>query len=305
MNVFKVSAFCVLAGAMVACTGNDEGTLVTPDPVAGFRYVNLVADTGAMDFRIIDVVANAPNQTSATFRTGGNPSGTTPNGFLPPYQAVLADGTPRHIRVFMSGSTPAIASTVMFDTTFTFTPNTNYTMYLYGYARTGQGGVKGLITTDALPTLAAGQFGVRVVHLAPAVTPTLAATNVDVFVDTLGAAVTPVGAATFANVAFGEVRPYLTRTARVAVATPAPGVPALNYRAAYTATGTLTPFVQADVPNGSTGTATVNPIAGDLVAGSVFSIVIVPPSVTGSTATNFATPSALFLVDGQPPRTAP
>ena len=305
MNVFKVSAFCVLAGAMVACTSNNDGTLVTPDPVAGFRYVNLVADTGAMDFRIIDVVTNAPNQVSATFRTGGNPGGASANGFLPPYQAVLADGTPRHVRVFMSGTTAAIASTIMFDTTFTFTPGSNYTMFLFGYARTGQGGLKAIITSDVVPTLAAGQFAVRVVHLAPTVAPSLAATRVDVFVDTLAAAATPVGTAQFANVAFGEVRAYLARTARVAVATPAPGVPALNYRAAYTATGTLTPFVQGDVPNGSTGTSTVNPIAGDLVAGSVFSIVIVPPSVTGSAATAFATPSAIFLVDGQPPRTAP
>lgn len=306
MRLFRVGILCALAGTFVACSGDDEGVLNTPDPVAGLRYVNLVSDTGAMDFRVVDVISNAPNQTAAAFRTGGNPSGVlTP--FLPPYQAVLADGSPRSIRVFMSSANQAVATTVMFDTTFTFTPGSNYTMYLYGTARTGTAGrcCSAIITEDITPaTLYADSFAVRVIHLAPSMAPTIASTTVDVFVDTLAAAAAPVGTPTFAAVTYGEVRPYVHRRTRAAVAGP-PAVAALNYRGAVTASSTLAPFVQADVPNGTAGNATTNPLAGDLVAGTAISIVIVPASVTGSQATAFATPSAIYLIDRHPPRTAP
>jgi len=303
MKLVRLLALGAMVAASAGCSRDTDGDLIALDPLSGLRYVNLVADTGAMDFRIIDIVGDAPNTVGATFRTGGAPNGVTnPSPTQPPYLPVRA-GT-RHIRVFMNGTSSAVASTIMFDTTFAFVANTNYTMFLYGYSRTGQGGVQAIITSDVVPTIAAGQFAVRVVHLAPSVSPTLGSTNVDVFVDTLAAAATPIGSAQFANVAFGEVRPYLTRTVRLAAAGP-PAVTAWNYRAAYTATATLTPFVQGDVPNGTVGTSTVNPAAGDLVAGSAFSIVLVPPSVTGSPATNFTTPSAIFLIDQKPPRTAP
>jgi len=134
--------------------------------------------------------------------------------------------------------------------------------------------------------------------------PTLASPTVDVFVDTLAAAAAPVGTPAFAAVAPGEVRAYVHRRSRVV----AGAVPALNYRSAIVATATLAPFIQADVPNGTTGTATSNPLAGDLVAGTAITIVITPASVVGSTAPQtaaFLVPTALFLIDRQPPRTAP
>ena len=40
MNLLKVGACCLLAGSIYACTGDTEGQILTPDPVAGFRYVN-------------------------------------------------------------------------------------------------------------------------------------------------------------------------------------------------------------------------------------------------------------------------
>ena len=306
MNLFRVSAVFLLAGALGACT-HDSTFIIAPDSVAGLRYVNLVPDTGAMDFRIIDVVSNAPNQVGATFRTGGAPSGV-PTTLLPPYQAV-ASGS-RHIRVFMNGTTAAVASTVMFDTTFTFASNNNYTLFLYGYSRTGSTPkLAALITKDSVPAIPAGQYAVRVVHLAPVMGATLpgvttATANVDVFVDTLTAATTPVGAATFANVQFGEVRPYVTKVARPAVGGANP-VPALAYRSAFSAQGTFTPFVASSLPAGVVGTSTTNPIAGYLTAGSAITVLLAPPSVAGSAATNFAAPVALYMIDAYPPRTAP
>jgi hypothetical protein len=300
MNVFKVSAFCVLAGAMVACTGNDTGTLVTPDPVAGFRYVNLVADTGSMDFRIIDVVTNAPNQVDAAFRTGGSPAGTTPNGFLPPYQGVLADGTPRHIRVFMTGTTAAIASTVMFDTTFNFTPGSNYTMFLYGYARTGQGGIRAVITTDAPTAPAAGKFSLRLLNLAqdltgnPGGVALASGYHVDGRVALTTSAVPAPGAASFVNSAFGDLSSYVsfdTSSSTTAAATTV-------YRIVLTSNGLTTPVAfQVQLPTGLRGSSTANPIAGSGVVGTSMTAVLVPRSIAGSAAPQAAAAAVSANID--------
>jgi hypothetical protein len=390
LRLFALSAIAVAA----ACAASTDGTLVTPDPLAGLRYVNLVADTGAVDFRVIDIVENAPNQVAAAFRTGGNPAGfTAPAGTMPWYQGVEA-GT-RHIRVFMNGTTAAVASQIVFDTVVTFTAGQNYTFYLYGYARTGQTPrVNALITTDAVQsiptattaitqtatsgtltsittttntivaasgswitqgvkvgdmvvltnhataannslrlgvaavtastitiasanliatavpdsaftlTIQSAKFAVRVIDLAASTagTVSLAGNVADVFVDTLGAAVTPpAGSAKFTTVNFFEQRPYTQLVVNSG----------LNYRAAIAASGTATPFIQGDVPNGTVGTATANPIPGDLVAGTALTIIITPRAVAGSGAVPsgnpaaFQSPALAFVFDQLPPRTAP
>lgn len=303
MNRKHVSSLAVLAVAVVVgCKHDADGSLVTAAPVAGLRYINLVPDTGGMDFRVIDVVGDAPNTVNATFRTGGSPYGVTIVG-MPAHTAVAA-GT-RHIRAFMSGSTIPIASTVMLDMTYAFDAGQNYTVYLWGYSRTGgTPAIAALVVKDSVPTLAANQFAVRALHLAPTLAPTLASTGVSVWVDTLAAATTPTGTPTFASVAPGAVTAYQAFTARAAVTGP-PAVPALNYRTSVTVATTTTPFFQVDVPNGTAGTSTVNPIAGDLIAGSALTSIIVPPSVTGSQATAFATPTLVYIIDQRPPRTAP
>jgi len=309
MNVFRVCAAAVISLSVAGCISHDvDGTGITPDAIAALRYINLVPDTGALNFRIVDIINNAPNSIGATFRTGGNPygSGTT---LPPPYFPV--DAGTRHIKVFLNSSVDSLATQVLLDTTVTFVENSNYTFYLYGYARTGSTPkISALVTKDDIPTIPAGQFAIRVIHLAPTMTGTptgLATTTADVFVDTLAAGATPVGTPTFAAVAYGEVRPYAFKAVRVAVAGP-PAVPALNYRAAFSATTTFTPFFQVDVPTGVVGTSLVNPIAGELVAGTAYTVLLAPRSVAGSAAPQtaaFTAPGAIVLVDQQPARTAP
>lgn len=297
MIVKRVGFLLLLGAAAVGCSKDTDGDLVTPTVVAGLRYVNIVPDTGGMDIRVIDVVGDAPNTFNATFRTGGSPYGVAIAG-LPPHTAVLA-GT-RNIRAFMSGLDINVASTIMFDTTFTFDANVNYTVYMYGYSRTGQApALNAVIVRDDPADPGASAVAYRVLHLAPTVAPTLttgANAAVDVYVDTLAAGATPVGAAQFANVAFGEVRAYVTSAARPA----AGAVPALNYRAVVTPAGSTAAFYQGDVPNGTV--STTDPVPGDLVGGSGFTILIVPPSVAGSAATSFAAAGVLFLVDRRPTR---
>lgn len=293
MNLWKVGACCLLAGSLYACSGDTEGTILTPDPVAGFRYVNLVTDTGAIDFRIIDVIQNAPNQTAATFRTGGQMSGIA-SGTLPQHQAVLADGTPRHIRVFMNGTTAAVASQVIYDTTYTFTPNTKVTMYLYGSARTAN--VHAVFTNDSIiATPAAGKINVRVLNLAPDLTgnPGGVATAAGYLLDgrvALTTSANPIpGAAAFGNVGFGIVTPYVALDT-----TPATGV----YRLSFTTAGTTTPVAfQATLPGGTRGTATSNPLAGSAVIGSAITAVIVPRSTPASQATQGAPAAVSASID--------
>lgn len=307
MRLLRLCALGLVAVA-VACSKDTGGTLGVQDPVAGFRYVNLVPDLGPVDFRVVDIIGDAPNAIGATFRTGGAPYGVI-TAFLPPHLPVRA-GT-RTIRVFRNHTHPDTASIVVYETTFDFVADNDYTLYMYGYSVSPANGTPALtaqIVQDN-PTDPGASISVRVIHLAPTLSgSTLAAGNLDVFVDTLGAAVTPTaGTALFTNVAFGDVRTYSNRTPRIASAGP-PAVTALNYRAVIAATGTTTPFIQADVPNGVVGTSTANPIAGDLVAGTSISAVIVPRSTAGSPAPQtaaFAAPTILFLIDRQPPRTAP
>lgn len=295
MRFFRLSAFVLIAAAATACAGNEDGELITPDPVAGLRYVNLVPDTGAMDFRVIDIVGNAPNQVAASFRTGGAPSGVTTT--ILPLHAPVRAGT-RSIRVFMNGTDPAIASTVMFDTTFTFEANNNYTLYLYGYSRTGSTpALNAIIVKDSVPTLAAGKIGMRLLHLAPTLAPS-ATTNVDAYVVVSTAAAPLAGTPAFANRAMSDLSAYVALDTTATAAT--------LYKVAVTATGTNTPILfSANLPAGTRGTSTTNPLPGTYVVGSAFTAVLVPQSVTGSAATSFTTPSVIYMVDQLPPRTAP
>lgn len=277
---------CVVSAALVSCK-YEQGVMQPLAPLAGLRYVNVVNDTGAVDFRIINFIGDAPNAGAATYRTGGAPYGVSTN-FLPPHFPVEA-GRDVQIRVFMNGTEPSIASLVVFDTTCTFTANVNYTFFLYGSARTA-GGVHALVTVDTLPAPAGVAF--RVINLGGT---TVGAQDVDVVAQTAVAPLT--GTANFANVANLGVTAYRNFTVSATL------------KAVTTAPTTRTPFLySANAPAGVAGTTTSNPVAGTNVAGSAITAVIVPASVVGSTAPQtaaFLVPTVLFMIDKKPALTAP
>lgn len=279
--------------ALGACREVEQGVLQPIAPLAGLRYVNLVNDTSAVDFRIINFIGDAPSAGAAPFRTGGAPFGVSTN-FLPPHWPVEA-GREVHVRVFMNGTTPAIASQVVFDTTCTFTEGTNYTFYLYGNARGA--GVHALVTTDAVPAITGNNIAVRAIHLGSTLAPSLATANVDVDVVAQSSTSPLTGTARFSNLAYLAVSNYVT----LPVGATLMGV------ASAPGTRTFTTF-KANLPAGTVGTTTVNPIAGSNVPGTGISVVVVPASVTGSAApqtTAYLSPTILFLIDLQPPLTAP
>jgi len=290
MNFFKVCGAGLLAAVAAGCWSHDTGgTAVTPDVVAGLRYVNLVSDTAALNFRVVDVINNAPNSINAVFRTGGNPYGVTTT-FLPMYFPV--DAGTRHIKVFLYSTIDTLATKVVLDTTFTFVQNTNYTFYLYGYARTGSNPkVQALITTDAVPSIAAGKIALRVLNLAP----TLAGNPIGSAATAIDARVGPdTGAVPLAvtaglpvvgtNLAFGQMSGYTAVDASGST---------IPYRLAAMASASASPIMfQANLPLGVAGNSTTNPIGGSAVAGTAMTAIIVPASVAGSGAPQ-STPSAV------------
>jgi hypothetical protein len=283
MTWYRVCLACAVSVALVACTEAEQGVLQPQGPLAGLRYVNLVNDTGAVDFRIVNFIGDAPTAGAAAFRTGGQPYGLATN-FLPPHWKVEANRDV-HVRVFMNGLDPAVSSLVVFDTTCTFAENVNYTFFLYGSARGAA--VHAKVTVDTLPAPAGVAF--RVINMGAA------AVDVDVVAQS---AVAPLaGTASFANVAVGAVTAYTNFAVSGTL------------MATATAPTTRTPFLySANAPAGVVGTTTVNPVAGTLVAGTAISAVIVPASVVGSTAPQggaFVNPTILFLIDRKPALTAP
>jgi hypothetical protein len=278
------------AVAVAGCSKETEGSLVTPNVVAGLRYFNIVPDTGSLDIRVVDVVEDAPNTINATFRTPGLIFGLPSTG-APMHTAVAAGN--RRIRVFNNSTNPAVSSVILLDTIFNFQANVNYTMYLYGFARTGSApSMRAIITDDTPPTIPAGQVAVRVINLAPDLQPTITSASADVYIDALALGTAPAGAATFGGVAPAGASAYQLRATGAA-------------RAAATETGGTTQLLNASFPAGAAGTSTTNPTPGVTVAGTAISVILVPRSVAGSSATSFTTPGIVFWFDQLPPRTAP
>ncbi|MGD0483345.1 MAG: hypothetical protein ABSB58_01685 [Gemmatimonadales bacterium] len=273
MTWYRVGLACLVSVALVACKDNPQGVLQPQTPLAGLRYVNLVNDTGAVDFRIVNFIGDAPSAGAAAFRTGGSPNGVATT-FLPNFSPVEA-GRDVEVRVFMNGLDPVVASQVVYDTTVNLTAGVNYSFWLYGSARTSA--VHSLVTADTLAAPAGLAF--RVIHLGGA-----AVGNVDVDIVARTGTAPLAGTATFANVAPGTV------TAYTAVAVPGAGV---TLKAVMTAPATRSPFlVTTFAPAGVVGTATANPVGGTAVAGTTLSAIIVPASVTGSPAPQTGNPAA-------------
>jgi len=280
MRLKPLFACGCVALAVAACSKDTDGELTQQDPLAAVRYVNLVSDTTALDFRIIDIVGDAPNTVAATFRTGGAPNGVTNTVPTQPPHLPVRAGT-RQIRVFLNGSTPAVASTIVLDTQVTFEANSNYTFFLTGLAAGGAPALTALLVKDSVPTIPTGQFALRVINLAPSLSsavnqPANVASPLDITVSASDGPVPAAGAPTFANLPYGAISNYVM----LPTSTPAAGL----LRITATPSGSTSPLLIAGIlPNGATS-ATANPIAGTFVAGTAITAVIVPRSAPGTGA---------------------
>lgn len=133
-RILKFSVLCLAAGVVSACRP-DEIILTEAIPTAGVRFIHAVPDTGRMDFRFVDFPENNV-QWQIEFRntprlSAGTAAGTPGATFV---QFMAAKAGSRHFTVFMNGTTAAVASDIVWDTTVTLTAGSRYTALLWGYA---------------------------------------------------------------------------------------------------------------------------------------------------------------------------
>lgn len=284
MNLHRFVILSAAVGALAACSSdNTAPKLVTPGPHALIHIVNAVPDTGALDFRFMDTIDGVPNVefVNLPFRGGTNVG----------YQSVSPGS--HKIRVFMDASNvnaagltndPAIVSTVLGDTTFTFVDGTHYTFIFYGSARAKA--QKFLILNDAF-TIPTG-ISVRAVNMNT--------TAADFYLASGTAAATSVtGTPTFANLAPATASAYTA----FAVASATSG-----YTLTATNAGTTTPVWSALMNPGSAAVAEVTGVSGALsalpgsrIAGSIFTGILFPASTAGSKAASFASPGVVLMPD--------
>jgi hypothetical protein len=272
MTASKVLALGFCVASLAACGRDIDGTPFEPDPLAAVRFVNAVPDTIALDYRIVDIVTNA-GSFNAAFRTN-----------QPFYTAIVAG--PHTIRVFLSSTDVAVTSTMVSEVTHDFVEGASYTFIHRGFMRSGQAPATEIeIVQDDPPAPAAGQVALRALHLGAGMG------DLDVFVGTdATAGNTPGATPTWANVAYGTFTPYVQ-------------VDTAALRFAATAPGTTTPLIvdNTAAPAGADTVGTSSRIPGVRTAGSVLTVVILPPSVVGSMAASFTTPGFAFLFDRRPP----
>jgi len=276
----RLSRFVILGAAVSAMVGcsepSDAPTLQNLPPLAFVRYINAVPDTLNTTVRFIDQVEFSPMTfVNVPFRGLGQGS----------YQPTQAGA--RRFRVFTFSGDVSVAgnSTILVDTTITFEAGRFYTLLHLGYARTGSTPRQRIVNiTDAIPTAPAG-IAFRAIHAG------LDVGNVDIYATpTTTDPIT--GAPLLANVALNTVSGYLARATGA-------------FASRVTAVGSTTAVISAAAPNGTAGSASIDPLGGATIAGSIITAIALPATPANSAGVRFAAPGVSYFVDRQPPRTTP
>jgi hypothetical protein len=230
--------------------------------LASVRFVNAVADTGAVDIRAIDQVEWSPVANQLAFRAGTEHQ---------PTEAKI-----RRFRVFPNSTNPAVASQIIHDATVTLTPNSKVTLLLAGSARAGT--VRLWVIDDATAAPAAGQIGVRMVNGGAGVS--------DAYVVTTPTDPLP-ASPNFTNVGAITGSSYMTRTAG-------------NVALRVTDAGQRTANASAAGPAAPGALPGANPGAGVNTAGTVFSVYYFPQGAAGSANATLTAPGLVWFVDRNP-----
>lgn len=267
-RIYQLTVGLAATGLLAAC----EVDPVVPTeniPTAGVRFLHVVPDTGNMDFRFVDLVESSAHY-NMPFRASAN------------FYYKNARAGQRHLRVFMTGTTAEVASTVVKDTVVTLEAGKRYTFLMWGYARPGSTPPMRLTMIEDDPADPGASVATRVIHAA--------ATHGALDVREYPNGGTVPGAATWSNVAPLSVSTY---------ATSAPGSKRINVQPGG---GGATLFADALELAGAAATLDIDAAPGTTVAGSAVSNIIVPRSVAGSSAANFTTPGMISVWDRRPPR---
>jgi hypothetical protein len=170
---------------------------------------------------------------------------------------------------------------VLTEQTLSFEANKYYTILFTGYARNGS--KKIVVFEDVFPS-PGSNIAIRVLNANTGLG------SVDAYkTAAVGDAIS--GSPALAAVAEQKFSAYITA---------APGAFAIRATAAGNA---ATILASGAAPAGTAGTTAADPIGGATVAGTVMTAMVFPASVTGSMAAASTTPSVVYVVDKQPPRT--
>ena len=266
---------CAVAAFLVGCS-KDTGPFVAPTvPLAYTRFVNVVPDTSAMDYRFVDVIENSPIALALGYRG------------LTPYQATGVGA--RHLRVFPTSTTLAVTTQIVVDTTITFEANTYYTIVHVGYARAGQSPKQQFVVIkDNAQTTSTG-VAVRAINFG------LGLGAVDIFASPTGGTSPLPTAATFTSVGFGTVTPYANLSAGTLALRATPS----GARTTVIADNVAPPGAPAD----PTPAVNLQAIGGSAQPGSAIAAILTPRSVAGSAAPQtaaFQAPAFVYLIDKHP-----
>lgn len=273
-----------IAPVLVLAACDDDGITGPRDigPAGVIRFINVVADTGTVDFRFIDRVENLPTLLGVEFR---DHSGT--------YQQALAGNRPT--RVFPTSTDPALTQIMLVDTVVSVNNNGRYTFVYAGQANGNQDRLA--VFEDAEPpTPPAGSIAIKALHAA------FGTAAVDVYVVPVDSLTQPTPA-DFETEAVATISGlnYLSQTAHVNVPV-RPTTGAKFYRFVVTAAGSDTELF-ASTPNlpgePAPAGATYGPQPGVQISGSVLTLVLAPGAVPGSRSDDGSntSPSAFLIID--------
>jgi hypothetical protein len=263
MRLSRLAMLCLGALSASAC-GSDSVT--SPTPLAAVRFINAVADTGAVDIRYIDQVDFSTAANNLAFRGG--------SAYFP-----TAVGL-RKLRVFLTSRDITVTSVSMLDSQVTLAANTRVTLLLSGSARAGT--LRLLVINDSTTPPPSGQIGIRMVNATSGQVS-------DGYISTAPGDPLP-GSPTFTGVQALATTAYANR---------ATGAAALQ----VTAAGSTTVSAASAGPPAPATLPGEFPAAGVTSAGSMFSAYYFPASVPGSTAPQtaaFRVPGIIWFVDRNP-----
>lgn len=267
--------------ALAAC--DDDGITGPRDfgPSASVRFVNVIRDTGTVDFRFVDRVENLPTLLGVPYA-----------GYSGMFQRTHSGARPT--RVFPNATDPTLTQVRLVDTNVNLAQNTRYT-FVYAGQASGDQDELAIIEEAAPPTPPAGSIALRVLHAA------FGTANVDVYVVPVDSVAAPMpgdwqaqAVHQFANVG------YLSPTGYVNVPTRPSGAAA--YRFVVTAPGGNTALFSA-TPNqpgvNPPAGASYGPQPGTQISGSVLTLVVTPGTVAGTrqSTTGNQSPSGFIMID--------
>jgi hypothetical protein len=290
-RIFQLTTFCLAAGVVSAC--KPEQSVTDPlAPTAGVRFINAVPDTGAafgLDFRFVDIVENS-DQFRITFRNNPQTSGGVTASAAIQYKAAKAGS--RHFRIFLDDTLQAVASTVLKDSTLTLEATHNYTVILWGNARSAGSDKMRLTVIDETVADPGNQVALRVIN----------ATNAAIDVSQYASSATVPASPTWANVGAFSVSNYVSAS---------PNQIKFNVRPAGSGSALFADALAligqpvgtaSSASNGCTVGVDCEAIPGTTVAGSAVTLIVFPASVAGSKAASFSTPGNSFMWDRRPTR---